>query len=50
MGFYDFPRRISLTELAGKIGIKPSTLSEILRAAEKSILGNFLSEDDEIEQ
>ncbi|HUK80507.1 MAG TPA: helix-turn-helix domain-containing protein [Nitrososphaerales archaeon] len=50
MGFYDFPRRISLTELAGKIGIKPSTLSEILRAAEKSILGSFLSEDDEIEQ
>ena len=50
MGFYDFPRRISLTELAGKIGVKPSTLSEILRAAEKSILGSFLSEDEEIEQ
>jgi len=49
MGFYDFPRRISLTELAGKIGIKPSTLSEILRAAEKNILGSFLSEGDEIE-
>jgi len=50
MGFYDFPRRISLTELAGRIGIKPSTLSEILRAAEKSILGSFLSEDSEIEK
>jgi len=50
MGFYDFPRRTSLTELARKIGIKPSTLSEILRAAEKSILGSFLSEGDEIEQ
>ena len=50
MGFYDFPRRVSLTELAAKIGIKPSTLSEILRAAEKNILGSFLSEGDEIEE
>ena len=50
MGFYDFPRRISLTELAKKIGIKPSTLSEILRSAEKNILGDFLSEGDKIEQ
>ena len=50
MGFYDFPRRISLTELAGKIGIKPSTLSESLRSAEKNILGSFLSGGDEIEE
>ena len=50
MGFYDFPRRTSLTDLAEKIGIKPSTLSEILRAAEKNILGSFLSEGDEIEE
>ena len=50
MGFYDFPRRISLTELAERIGIKPSTLSEILRAAEKNILGSFLSEGSEIEE
>ena len=49
MGFYDFPRRTSLTELAGRIGIKPSTLSEILRAAEKNILGSFLSEGVEME-
>ena len=44
MGFYDFPRRITLTNLAEKLGIKPSTLSEILRAGEKNILGSFLSE------
>ena len=44
MGFYDFPRRITLTVLAEKLGIKPSTLSEILRAAEKNVVGSFLTE------
>lgn len=44
MGLYDFPRRITLVELAEKLGIKGSTLSETLRAAEKSVLGRFLGE------
>jgi len=42
MGLYDFPRRITQDELALKMGIKPSTLNEILRRAEKNILGNYL--------
>lgn len=44
MGLYDFPRRITQDELAARIGIKTSTLNEILRRAEKNILGRFLSE------
>lgn len=42
MGLYDFPRRITQDGLAMKMGIKPSTLNEILRRAEKNILGNYL--------
>lgn len=44
MGLYDFPRRITQDELSAKIGIKPSTLNEILRRAERKILGDFLGE------
>jgi predicted DNA binding protein len=42
MGLYDFPRRITQDELALKVGIRPSTLNEILRRAEKNILGSYL--------
>lgn len=42
MGLYDFPRRTTRAELAAKIGIKSSTINEILRRAEKSILGGYL--------
>jgi hypothetical protein len=40
LGYFDFPRKISLTELSKKVSIKPSTLSEILRNAERKILRN----------
>ena len=39
-GYYEFPREISLTELSEALGVKPSTLSEILRSAERRILQN----------
>ncbi len=42
LGLYDFPRRITQDELAAKLGIRSSTLNEILRRAEKKILGSFL--------
>jgi len=45
-GLYDYPRRITQEELAVKLGIKSSTLNEILRRAEKKILGTFLGEAD----
>ena len=41
-GYFDFPRKISLTGLSQLVGVKPSTLSEILRSAERRIMQNAL--------
>lgn len=41
-GYFEFPRKISLTELSVMVGVKPSTLSEILRSAERRIMQNAL--------
>lgn len=41
-GYFEFPRRISLTGLSELVGVKPSTLSEILRSAERRIMANAL--------
>jgi hypothetical protein len=41
-GYFEFPRKISLTELSGLVGVKPSTLSEILRSAERRIMASAL--------
>lgn len=38
LGFFEFPRRIDLTELSKVVGIKPSTLSQILRGAERKVM------------
>jgi len=38
LGYFDFPRRVGLTSLSTILGIKPSTLSEILRSAERKIM------------
>jgi len=40
MGYFDFPRKVSLTALSKAVGVKPSTLSEILRSAERRIMEN----------
>jgi hypothetical protein len=39
-GYFEFPRKISLTNLSLLVGVKPSTLSEILRSAERRIMEN----------
>lgn len=39
-GYYDYPRRITLTQLAEKLGIAKSTLSETLMMVERQIVGN----------
>lgn len=39
-GFFEFPRKTNLTELSKLVGVKPSTLSEILRGAERRIMEN----------
>jgi predicted DNA binding protein len=40
LGYFEFPKRIHLEELADKLGITPATLSEILRRAEKKVLSS----------
>jgi predicted DNA binding protein len=44
LGFYEFPRRVSNEELSEKVGIKSSTLSEILRRAEKKVVAKYFEE------
>jgi predicted DNA binding protein len=44
LGFYEFPRRLSNEELSEKVGIRPSTLSEILRRGEKKIVVKYFEE------
>jgi len=39
-GYFEFPRKVSLTNLSEIVGVKPSTLSEILRSAERHIMEN----------
>ncbi len=43
LGFFEFPRRTSLTELSEELGIKPSTLSQVLRAAEEKVIARYAS-------
>jgi hypothetical protein len=38
-GYYEYPRRISATELADKLGYSKSTLIEYLRKAENKVIG-----------
>jgi HTH DNA binding domain len=42
-GYFEFPRRTSLTNLSEMVGVKPSTLSEILRSAERRIMETALA-------
>lgn len=39
LGYYDYPRRITLTRLAGELGIAKSTLSQALMIIERETLG-----------
>lgn len=39
-GYYDYPRRITLTDLAKRIGVAKSTLSESLMLIERAMLGS----------
>ncbi|WP_248896557.1 helix-turn-helix domain-containing protein [Haloplanus halobius] len=45
-GYYDTPRRCTLTELADYLGIAKSTASERLHRAEGAIIRAFVSGDD----
>ena len=42
-GYFDFPKKVGLSELAGLTGVRTSTLGEILRRGQKKILGEYLA-------
>lgn len=44
-GFFDYPRRITLRELAKKMGLSASSASEVLRRAERKILAGYQKRD-----
>jgi predicted DNA binding protein len=41
-GYFDYPRRMSGLKLANKLGISMSTLSEIMRTAQRRIFAEYL--------
>jgi predicted DNA binding protein len=41
LGYYDFPKKISTEQLAGRLGIKAGTVAEILRRAEKNVITSY---------
>jgi len=41
LGYFDFPRKITLARLSERLQIAPSTLSEILRRVEKNVLAFY---------
>jgi predicted DNA binding protein len=43
-GYFDFPRRIGLKELATMFDVSTSTLSEILRKGQRRIMMRYFSE------
>lgn len=46
LGYYDFPKRISTETLASTLGIKPGTVAEILRRAEKNVITRYFDTAD----
>jgi predicted DNA binding protein len=42
-GYFDFPKKIGLEELASLVGIRASTLAEILRRGQRKIVGEYLA-------
>jgi predicted DNA binding protein len=44
-GFFDYPRKIGTRELSAKLGIRPSTLSEILRRGTRRLLEHYFEKE-----
>jgi predicted DNA binding protein len=44
MGFFDYPRKINSVEFASKVGVEPSTLSEITRRGMRRLLEHYFEE------
>jgi predicted DNA binding protein len=47
MGYFDRPRRTGLREMAGALGVSISTMSEILRKAQRKIMEDRFGADGE---
>jgi predicted DNA binding protein len=43
LGYFDIPSRITLDELASRVGCSKSTLNIILRRAERKIISDHLT-------
>jgi len=43
-GYFDFPRKVGLKELAASFNVSTSTLSEILRKGQRRIMMRYFSE------
>jgi predicted DNA binding protein len=48
-GFFDYPRKIDTVELAAKLGISPSTLSEITRRGLRRLLEHYFKQETQTE-
>jgi len=46
-GFFDYPRKIDTVELAAKLGISPSTLSEITRRGLRRLLEHYFKQESQ---
>jgi hypothetical protein len=44
-GFFDYPRKIGLRDLSAKLGVKPSTLSEIIRRGTRRLLEQYFEKE-----
>jgi len=44
-GFFDYPRKIDTIELSTKLGISPSTLSEIMRRGTRRLLESYFKNE-----
>ncbi|MCW4010532.1 MAG: helix-turn-helix domain-containing protein [Candidatus Bathyarchaeota archaeon] len=44
-GFFDYPRKIDMSELAAKLGISASTLSEIMRRGMRRLLESYFKSE-----
>ncbi len=45
MGYYDYPKRTTVREMAALMKVAPSTLTEILQRGERNIIERHLREN-----
>jgi predicted DNA binding protein len=48
-GFFDYPRKIDSVELSERLGISPSTLSEITRRGMRRLLENYFKGETQVQ-